>query len=37
MHLRDLIDVGLIDVDRLDRLPVALAARLRDLIDHPEE
>lgn len=37
MHLRDLIDVGLIDVDRLDRLPVALAARLRELLDHPEE
>ncbi len=37
MHLRDLIDVGLIDRDRLDRLPVELAPRLRELLDHPEE
>lgn len=37
MHLRDLIEVGLINSDRLDRLPVELAPRLRELLDHPED
>lgn len=35
MHLRDLIDVGLLDATWLDRLPPALAARLRQLLDDP--
>jgi hypothetical protein len=35
-HLRDFIDVGLVDKTWLDRLPVQLAARLQDLLDHPE-
>jgi hypothetical protein len=36
MHLRDMLDVGLIDATWLDRLPTELAARLQELIDHPE-
>jgi hypothetical protein len=35
-HLRDLIEVGLIDATWLDRLAPALAARLRQLLDNPE-
>jgi len=35
-HLRDLIDVGLVDADWLPRLPPALAERLRQLLDTPE-
>jgi hypothetical protein len=35
MHLRDLLDVGLIDASWRRRLPAALAARLQDLIEHP--
>ncbi|HPD31122.1 MAG TPA: hypothetical protein PLL20_14095 [Phycisphaerae bacterium] len=35
-HLRDLIEVGLLDRDWLDRLPPALAPRLRQLLDTPE-
>jgi hypothetical protein len=34
-HLRDMIDVGLIDVTWLDRLPPALASRLKELLDNP--
>jgi hypothetical protein len=35
-HLRDLIEVGLIDASWLARLPVDLAARLQQLFDTPE-
>lgn len=34
-HLRDLLDVGLIDATWLPQLPPALAARLKSLIDTP--
>jgi hypothetical protein len=36
MHLRDLLDVGLVDAEWLSRLPPELAERLRALIEHPE-
>jgi len=36
MHLRDLLEVGLIDAHWCRRLPAELAARLQELIDHPE-
>ena len=36
MHLRDLLDVGLVDEQWVSRLPNELAARLQELIDHPE-
>ncbi len=35
-HLRDLIDVGLIDADWLSRLPPELAPRLQQLLDNPQ-
>ena len=35
-HLRDLIEVGLIGSDWLDRLPPELAERLQHLLDTPE-
>ena len=35
-HLRDLIDIGLVDASWVTRLPPALAARLQQLIDTPE-
>jgi hypothetical protein len=35
-HLRDLIEVELLDSSWLDRLPTELAARLKELLDHPE-
>jgi hypothetical protein len=35
MHLRDLIDVGLLDASWLGRLPVQLADRLKSLLDTP--
>jgi hypothetical protein len=35
-HLRDMLDVGLIDASWLTRLPPPLAARLKELIDTPE-
>lgn len=35
-HLRDLIDIGLVDRSWLKRLPAALADRLRELLDNPE-
>ena len=34
-HLRDLIDVGLIDVSWCANLPPELAARLQSLLDTP--
>jgi hypothetical protein len=36
MHLRDLIDVDLVDASWVPRLPPALAARLQGLLDDPE-
>ena len=35
-HVRDLIDVGLVDATWLDRLPPELAARLQHLLDTPD-
>jgi len=35
-HLRDLLDVGLVDESWIGRLPEALAARLQMLLDNPE-
>jgi hypothetical protein len=35
-HLRDMLDIGLIDASWLKKLPSALADRLRHLIDNPE-
>lgn len=34
-HLRDLIDVGLVDPTRLNRVPPSLCERLRSLLDTP--
>ena len=36
MHLRDLIDVGLIDETWPDRMPAELAGRLKKLLDDPD-
>ncbi|MBI1785340.1 hypothetical protein HYR69_09375 [Candidatus Sumerlaeota bacterium] len=36
MHLRDLMEVGLVDGSWMDRLPAELAGRLKMLLDHPE-
>ena len=36
MHLRDMIDVELIDQSWSQRLPPELAARLQELLDNPE-
>ena len=36
MHLRDLLDVGLIDAAWRERFPPELAARLQELLDNPE-
>ena len=36
MHLRDLLEVGLIDQSWVTRFPSELAARLQNLFDHPE-
>ena len=36
-HLRDLMDVGLIDETWLPRLPAKLSSRLKELLDNPEE
>lgn len=36
MHLRDLLEVGLVDASWCARLPDELASRLRHLVDHPE-
>jgi hypothetical protein len=35
-HLRDLIDVGMLDDSWLRRLPAELAPRLRELLENPE-
>jgi hypothetical protein len=35
-HLRDMIGVGLLDPSWLDRLPTALAERLKELLDNPD-
>jgi hypothetical protein len=35
-HLRDLIDVGLIDASWLSRYPKELATRLKELLDNPD-
>lgn len=35
-HLRDMIDVGLIDASWPARFPAVLAARLQELLDNPE-
>jgi hypothetical protein len=36
VHLRDLLEVGLVDVHWLERLPAQLADRLKILLDSPE-
>ena len=36
MHLRDLMDTGLVDESWLTALPPVLADRLRELLDNPE-
>lgn len=36
VHLRDLIEVGLVDASWLQRLPAVLRSRLQELFDHPE-
>ncbi len=36
VHLRDLLEVGLVDVHWLERLPAQLAHRLKILLDSPE-
>jgi hypothetical protein len=35
-HLRDMIDIGLLDDSWLPRLPAELASRLKELPDNPE-
>ncbi len=35
-HLRDLIEIGLVNADWCNRVPAPLDARLKELIDHPE-
>jgi hypothetical protein len=35
-HLRDMLDIGLIDETWLPRVPVELAPRLKELLDNPE-
>jgi len=35
-HLRDLLEVGLIDAEWCQRLPPALASRLNELLENPE-
>ena len=37
MHLRDLINVNLVDDSWLSRLPPALRLRLKELLDNPED
>jgi hypothetical protein len=36
VHLRDMLDVGLLDETWRDRFPPELSARLQELIDHPD-
>jgi hypothetical protein len=35
-HLRDLIDVGLLEASRVSQLPTELGTRLQSLLDNPE-
>jgi hypothetical protein len=35
-HVRDMLDVGLVDATWLPRLPEELSVRLKDLLDNPE-
>jgi hypothetical protein len=35
-HLRDLIEIGLVDNAWVNRLPIALGERLQALLDNPE-
>ena len=37
VHLRDMLDVGLIDESWCRRFPTPLASRLKELVDHPED
>jgi hypothetical protein len=37
MHLRDMIDVELVDKSWPERLPAQLSARLQELLDNPED
>jgi hypothetical protein len=36
MHLRDMLDVGLVDATWPSRFPAELAERLQELLDTPE-
>jgi hypothetical protein len=36
VHVRDLIEVGLVDASWLHSLPLSLRPRLQELLDHPE-
>jgi hypothetical protein len=36
VHLRDLMDVGLVDADWLEKVPATLRPRLQELLDNPE-
>jgi hypothetical protein len=36
VHVRDMIDVGLVDETWCDRLPTPLAVRLRELLETPD-
>ena len=36
VHLRDLMDVGLVDASWLERVPATLRSRLQELLDSPE-
>ena len=36
VHLRDLMDVGLVNASWLERVPVSLRSRLQELLDSPE-
>ena len=36
VHLRDLIDVGLVDESWLEKMPATLRPRLRQLLENPD-
>jgi hypothetical protein len=36
VHVRDLIEVGLVDADWVPRMPVSLQPHLEELLAHPE-
>lgn len=36
VHIQDMIEARMLDASWLPRLPAELAARLKELIDHPE-